>query len=409
MSRPIFTPKKEGPSLTKIVIVLALLAAVAYGGLYGYQYYRSVRRAQTVQKAPDVIQQAQDFIDQGKYDEAKDNLTALLDKPGAATVAPRALRLLAEIARHAGDEDQALTYLHRAAYDYPNDAGRPAAAVAYGKQLEKMGRDDDARKVYKDVTASAPPDLRAPALTGLGRLQEKEGHLEAARDLYKKAVQLAPWDSQAWNDALDALGAANVKLIFSTKPTEDSDYYTVEPGDNLIGIGIKLNTTQGLLTRANGLKENSTLHVGQRLKYTHKDFRIVIERSTCRLFLFDGSGLFKRYYVGLGKKGHETTLGKYRIGNKQKNPAWYKPGVGRIPFGDPRNELGTRWMPMVPEAEDLPRDLGIHGTFQPDSVGKYSSSGCARLINDKVEELYDLVVRATPVEVVDKIKPDDAS
>jgi lipoprotein-anchoring transpeptidase ErfK/SrfK len=143
------------------------------------------------------------------------------------------------------------------------------------------------------------------------------------------------------------------------------------------------------------------------MKYTPKDFRIVIERSRCRLFLIDKDGLFKRYPVGLGKPGHETTLGSYKIGNKEKNPVWHKLGVGPIPSGDPANELGTRWMPLVPDREGLPRDLGIHGTIRAETVGQYTSNGCARLYSQGVEELYDLVVRSTPVDIVETFSGDE--
>ncbi|MCC6142734.1 MAG: L,D-transpeptidase, partial [Candidatus Hydrogenedentes bacterium] len=119
-------------------------------------------------------------------------------------------------------------------------------------------------------------------------------------------------------------------------------------------------------------------------------------------------GIFKRYSVGLGMPGYETTPGKYKIGNKQKDPTWHKPGAEPIPAGDPRNELGTRWMPLVPTEEGLPTDLGIHGTIAPETIGKFESHGCARLHKEEVEELYDLVVRSTPVEIVEVWQPGES-
>jgi hypothetical protein len=62
-------------------------------------------------------------------------------------------------------------------------------------------------------------------------------------------------------------------------------------------------------------------------------------------------------------------------------------------------------MPLVPAEPSLPTDLGIHGTIHPETVGEYSSHGCARLTNPEVEELYDLVVRSTPVTIVEKYVP----
>ena len=64
-------------------------------------------------------------------------------------------------------------------------------------------------------------------------------------------------------------------------------------------------------------------------------------------------------------------------------------------------------MPMVPEEEALPTDLGIHGTIAPETIGTYASSGCPRMYKEDVEELYDLVVRSTPVFVVDTYSPED--
>ena len=62
-------------------------------------------------------------------------------------------------------------------------------------------------------------------------------------------------------------------------------------------------------------------------------------------------------------------------------------------------------MPLIPVDEGLPRDLGIHGTIAPETIGSFSSSGCARMLNEEVEELYDLVVRSTPVDIVEVFEP----
>jgi hypothetical protein len=60
-------------------------------------------------------------------------------------------------------------------------------------------------------------------------------------------------------------------------------------------------------------------------------------------------------------------------------------------------------MPLMPQEEGLPTDLGIHGTIEPASIGQYKSHGCPRLLKEDVEELYDLVVRSTPVSIVEVI------
>ena len=348
------------------------------------------------------LQKARAQIDAGNPSDAASILLSLVDTVQDTNVTPQALMLYANLMRAQNNTQEQLALLKRAVEEYPTSPHHPQAAIAYAEALELAGQPEEAKKYFERITESAPPALRAAALLGLGKQEEKKGAFIAARDFYRKALEDAKWDSEVWNRALDAFGDLNVALLFSPGETPESKHYAIESGDTLTKIGIKLNTTQGLLVRANQIDDPSRLHLGQRLKYTPKDFRIVIERSTCRLFLLDNNGLFKRYYTGLGMPGHETTLGSYTIGNKQKDPVWWKPGGEAVAPGDPNNELGTRWMPLVPTEEGLPTDLGIHGTIAPETIGQYKSHGCPRMRKKDVEELYDLVVRSTPVEIVEK-------
>ena len=346
----------------------------------------------------DPMQKAQELINQGKIEEARATLQTM------NTTA--SILLLAQISEKAGKPEEAVAQLERAYKDLATSPDHPQIAIAYARALDLANRGQDAARVYQEVVDSAPPNLRTPALTGLGIQAEKAKDLIKARDFLNKAVAGAAWDSPEWKEALDALGRVNVALIFSPNETPESKWYEVQKGDNITNIGNNLNTTQGLLMRANGTDENTRLSLGQRLKYTPKDFRVLIERSKTRIFLLDKDGIFKMYPTGLGKPGHETTPGSYKIGNKEKNPIWHKPGEAPIPSLDPRNELGTRWMPLIPTQQGLPRDLGLHGTIHPESVPGFVSNGCARMLPPDVEELYDLIVRSTPVEIVETITPE---
>lgn len=398
-------PRTKDPSLTRIMFIILLLGGIGWGLFRFSQWFNEEYIAGSIEAAaPTTLADAQRRFEEGNTAEARDLLWPVANRLRHDVFTPQALLLLARIDQHTGDTELALNHLKRATYDFPGSAEQPKAAIAYGRLLEEQGNIEEAVAVYEEILRSAPRTLRAPALTGLGRNAEREGSLLAARELYHQAVHEAEWNSESWNEALDALGRTNVELIFSPEPTPESKTYIAQKGDTLTRIGMRLNTTQGLLLRANSITRPETLRVSQQLKYTPKDFRIVIERGALRLFLLDKNGLFKRYSAGLGMKGHETTLGHYKIGSKQKDPTWFRPGMGPVPPGDPRNELGSRWMPMVPAEEDLPTDLGIHGTRKPETVGAYASNGCARLLEEEVQELYDLVVRATPVEVVETFR-----
>lgn len=111
---------------------------------------------------------------------------------------------------------------------------------------------------------------------------------------------------------------------------------------------------------------------------------------------------FKRYLVGTGKFG-KTPGGSYLIEIKIKNPPWTRPADKKIiPFGDPENVLGTRWMSIKADEGTEPIDgYGIHGTIEPETVGKQSSDGCIRLINSEVEELYAIVPEGTQVTITE--------
>jgi lipoprotein-anchoring transpeptidase ErfK/SrfK len=398
------TKKKREPSVTRIMLLIGALVVIAY---FGAQWYTGrmaagVDTAQATASFQEQTAEIQARMSAGEYAQARDLLQPLVSAPSA----PLDIVLLqAQAEQELGNQQEALKLLERAVKDYTNDPQHPAAAARYAKLLEASGAAKEAIEIYKDINENAPPEHRAAAIVGLARDAQRAGDLEEARTLLHKALADAAWRSPAWEDAVDILGEVNVALIFAVGSTSDSKTYSVESGDNLTDIGIKLNTTLGLLMRANNIDDPGRLHLGQNLKYTPKDFRIVIERSTCQLFLMDNDGIFKRYQVGLGMPGYETTPGKYKIGNKQKDPTWHKPGAEAIPPNDPRNELGTRWMPLVPTEEGLPTDLGIHGTIAPETIGKFESHGCARLLKEDVEELYDLVVRSTPVEIVEIWQP----
>jgi tetratricopeptide (TPR) repeat protein len=398
--------QKNDPSLAKIIIVLCALLCAGYGIYRGARWFRDGFIGGSVAaQAPADIAKARELLADGKSQEARALLQPIIARVTDETILPGALLVMAELELKNDAPEQALALFERIVKEFPNSSERPESEAAYARLLEQTGRTDEALAVYRDIQDNAPPELRAPALVGLGRQAEKDGDVDKALELYRQVVKSGEWGSDIWYEAARNLGKLNVARIFSPEEMPDSEAYTVQKGDSLIEIGKKLNTTQGLLMTANGLTQDSILRPNQRLKYTPKDFRIVLERSTCRLYLFDSGGLFKVYSAGMGMPGHETTPGRYKIGDKQKDPAWYKPGGGRIEPGAPDNELGTRWMPLVPVEEGLPTDLGIHGALDPKTVGLYSSHGCARMVMDEVEELYDLVVRSTPVEIVKEIGP----
>ena len=403
--RSIHNHQKNDTSLFKIVAGIIVIGVIAVGAIQFSLWFQHRITRGIEASASETFTDVEALIAEEKSVDALELLAPILERVDNDEITPKALLYRAQIFQIQDNADRTKVDLKRILDDYPESTLYATAATLYARLLEAEGNISQSLDIYREIRETAPPSLRAPATTALAREKERNNDFEGARELFRQALEEAPWGSEAWTECTQYLGNLNARLLFSTMHTTDSKVYTVVAGDSLTSIGSKLNITQGQLLRANGLDNPNMLRLNQALKYTPKDFNIIIERSTCRIFLLDRQGIFKIYDTGLGKPGNDTTLGKYRVGNKEKNPVWHKPGATPIPAGDPENELGTRWLPMVPEEEGLPRDLGIHGTINRESIGLYSSKGCPRMHNAEVEELYDLVVRSTPVQVVDVYKP----
>jgi len=70
--------------------------------------------------------------------------------------------------------------------------------------------------------------------------------------------------------------------------------------------------------------------------------------------------------------------------------------------GDPKNPLGTRWMALNGTQGDAvgKEGFGIHGTIDPDSMGKEMSHGCIRMVNGNVEKVYDMLTDGKSTVIV---------
>jgi lipoprotein-anchoring transpeptidase ErfK/SrfK len=201
-------------------------------------------------------------------------------------------------------------------------------------------------------------------------------------------------------DAVKLLGEVNIKVLKSPLMMPGKEYYVIESGDYLQKIAKKYNTTVALLKVMNGL-ETDMIRLGDRMLVFNGDFSIRVSKSRNELDLLLGDRLFKRYRVGTGEFG-KTPVAEFKLVDKIVEPPWTRPSDGRqIEYGDPENVLGSRWMAIKSEEHPELTGFGIHGTWERDSIGKQSSAGCIRMLNEDVEELFDLVPRQTSVKIID--------
>jgi lipoprotein-anchoring transpeptidase ErfK/SrfK len=133
----------------------------------------------------------------------------------------------------------------------------------------------------------------------------------------------------------------------------------------------------------------------------HKAGTIVIDTRERFLYLVGNDGTAMRYGVGVGRPGFEWT-GTKRISRKAEWPDWRPPAEMRkrrpdLPVfmtGGPTNPLGARAMYL---GSSLYR---IHGSNEPHTIGQAVSSGCIRMRNEDVVDLYERVRVGTPVVVM---------
>lgn len=221
---------------------------------------------------------------------------------------------------------------------------------------------------------------------------EKKGEILKARDAYQKMIERFP-DSKDIQKAQEELDSLNIKILFSPIPTADSFFYVVEKGDNLVKLAKKFGTTKELIAQANSIKDG-LIKIGKALKISKAKFSIVVDKSQNILTLKSDGNIIKTYRVSTGKN-NSTPAGSFKITSKLVDPPWYPPTGGVIAAGDPKNVLGSRWL-GISQAR-----YGIHGTIEPESIGKSVTEGCVRMKNPDVEELYTIVPEGTEVVIVD--------
>jgi lipoprotein-anchoring transpeptidase ErfK/SrfK len=136
---------------------------------------------------------------------------------------------------------------------------------------------------------------------------------------------------------------------------------------------------------------------------------IIIRTSERALYKVLGGGKAMRYLVAVGKQGFSWS-GVARVGSKRVEPSWTPPPemiersprfskwADGMPGGIPENPLGARALYLYQGKRDTL--YRIHGTNSPGSIGSASSSGCIRMLNHEVIELFNNTRIGTKVIVL---------
>jgi lipoprotein-anchoring transpeptidase ErfK/SrfK len=141
---------------------------------------------------------------------------------------------------------------------------------------------------------------------------------------------------------------------------------------------------------------------------SEKPGTIIVKTGERALYQVMLDGKAMRYLVAVGKDGFSWS-GVARVGMKRKNPTWTPPAEmikrtpkyakwkNGMPGGIPENPLGARALYLFDGSGDTM--YRIHGTNAPSSIGTAASSGCIRMLNQEVVELFNNTPVGTKVIV----------
>ena len=383
----------------KFYFILFLIFLLIGSGIVAAVYFR---KRQNERMAEQNFLLAMTAYEKNQFDIAEGKLKELVEKYPDYSNILQANLVLARVYKHKNNMDSAVAIWEKLVKKYPQTDKIAESLIELAEYQYYIKKNyEEAKKLIEDVLRKYPnSEYIDHANLALAIYYRDRGSYEKAKELLEQSLVKYP-NGSAKKDIEDILGDVNFVLLTTRNHLENDEIYIVQKGDRITTIAKKYNIADTLLMRSNGITNPATLRPGRRLKIPKVNFRIIVDKFSNSLTLYNNDKFFKKYPVRTGVYEYQTPAGKYKIESKVKNPDWNKPDTGeKIHSGDPRNELGTRWMGFEGSA------LGIHGTIKPETIGKYASNGCIGLYIKDVEELYDLIPLGTEIEIIGKQNPD---
>ncbi len=289
-------------------------------------------------------------------------------------------------------------------------AATPAPA-AEAEEIAGLLRKGQAREAVALARALPSPRLRDGAVAAAARdaalaLADAPGsgpadrvsRADESRRLLGRLAVEGALPLSGFKDRLDGL---NREVLFCGREVPGTLFrHEVRPGDTLDRLMRRewkgrVRAGYGLVLWINSVPSPDRLRAAPIL-VPEEPVRFLVHKRTHELWALLGEVPVRVFPVGLGMNGR-TPEGEFEIEELMPRPDYWPPGGKRVPFGHPENPLGSRWMGFrdTPDAQGF----GIHGTSDPDSIGKDLSQGCVRLRNAEVEALFTWAVPGTRVEI----------
>lgn len=274
--------------------------------------------------------------------------------------------------------------------------------------------------------------LFGDGLDGNGPYDDERLYRDEEGRLYRRrGGQYVPYSDRGQDRTLDRMGGQRGRAAVVDDP--DADLYAprqvppaspqqAAPARPVDNGPIDYNRAYAAITDepfpvyAFNWRKTNPSFLRQEIAYTGPETpgTIVVDPRAHHLILVQPNGRARRYGVGVGKQGFSWS-GASTVNSKQMWPDWYPPKemIARTPKlaksvsqlqsglgvpGGAHNPLGARAHYLWQGNKDTL--YRIHGTLEPDSIGKSVSSGCIRMINQDVIDLYGRVEIGSRVVVL---------
>jgi len=272
-------------------------------------------------------------------------------------------------------------------------APRAVADTAINSRQERPRRVVNA-VAHQDPAESsndAAPPSDAASETVSEQLAAAEAKLAAGEVLQAhREFSKLYWNHKELRPQLQEKIDATARSIFFESQPHFIEPYVIQSGDRMEVVAKNYQLSWEYLARLNRT-EPRRIQIGQKLKVLKGPFAAVVELHAFELIVHLQGYYVKRYHVCTGKD-NSSPIGKFAVLNKVVNPPYTGPDGKVIAADDPSNPLGERWI-------DLGDSYGIHGTIDPDSIGKAESRGCIRLRDQDVIEVYNFLVKGSEVVI----------
>lgn len=241
------------------------------------------------------------------------------------------------------------------------------------------------RTNVKASPAAVTGGNRSLALKEVQALIENGQDAEAYQQLSEAYFQY-PSQRAKFQQQLDTVA----QRIYFSPQTQIQPPYEIQPGDQLRKIANKYQLSWQYLSTLNQVDARK-IRPGKLLKVFQGPFEAKVDLSDFELTVLLNGQYVKRYVVGIGKM-NTSPIGEFAVREKLENPTYFGPNGMVLEADDPQNPLGERWI-------DIGNSFGIHGTIEPESIGKSESAGCIRMRNEDVAEVYDLLTVGSQVRI----------